>query len=269
MDVRGDAERVVLAYGVNDHGTFMPARAAENYNVGADYGAPIGAPDVDLVYLIEAVIVWSGPVGAVIVWRNDPNGTPRASEGICEGRSRVRASRNDEVVDIRPDRREGERSKDARSRSQLDRVVDGAIANSILVTEYRVRYVELHPLFFSNLVINETQDDSVQTLFLSCAITRGGLMSPAIPSDHPGTAVQIHGVWTEQLEFDERGDVRCAPLTIGRRWKGISERVKHWRTGQAVIATKTWIIDSLLRFIKPHVYNHRGAPDIKIHPTKR
>lgn len=74
MDVPGDGERVALAYGVNDQGTFIPASAAKRSNVSIgigliDNGAPVGARDLDLVYLIEAVGVWSGPVS--IVWKND------------------------------------------------------------------------------------------------------------------------------------------------------------------------------------------------------
>jgi hypothetical protein len=136
---------------VNDYGTFIPPAAAEDFNCGRAYGVPVDIRDVDLVHCIEAA-VWIGPIPIGIVWRKDPNGTPRASEGIREGRSHARVRRNGEVIDIWPDRREGERLKG--ERSQLDEVVDGAIANSHRVTEYLVRYADLHLLFFTNLVFD-------------------------------------------------------------------------------------------------------------------
>jgi len=65
MDVPVEGDRVAVPYGVNEHWTFIPARAVGNHNVGADDGAPVGARDADLVYLEEPAAV-RGPVG--IVW---------------------------------------------------------------------------------------------------------------------------------------------------------------------------------------------------------
>jgi len=109
VDFRGVRAR--LRDVVNGQGTFIPARAAGNYNVGGGDFDPVGVIDVDLVYRIifRAGCCCSGLLGPVgIVWRDRNFGTSGAGDQSCEGnRSLPGDSRDHEAIDSRAGRNEG------------------------------------------------------------------------------------------------------------------------------------------------------------------